>query len=156
MEKDSMENTDRTNSNLEHNKMLIQDLTISYKTKTRTVRAVDRLSFTIEDAEGIGIIGESGSGKSTIGYGIMRSLPENGLVESGSILLENRDLLKIPRKEFDYSYRWKKVSMVFQGSMNSLDPVFTIKNQMSEVLSTHKNDLPKEKRREVIEEALQA
>ncbi|HEX5904565.1 MAG TPA: ABC transporter ATP-binding protein [Candidatus Nitrosocosmicus sp.] len=155
MEKDSMENTDRTNSNLEHNKMLIQDLTISYKTKTRTVRAVDRLSFTIEDAEGIGIIGESGSGKSTIGYSIMRSLPENGLVESGSILLENRDLLKIPRKEFDYSYRWKKVSMVFQGSMNSLDPVFTVKNQMSEILSTHKNDLPKKKHREVIEKALQ-
>jgi peptide/nickel transport system ATP-binding protein len=136
--------------------MLIQDLTISYRTKTRTVKAVDRLTFVIEDAEGIGIIGESGSGKSTIGYGIMRSLPENGLVESGRILFENRDLLEIPRKEFDNSYRWKKVSMVFQGSMNSLDPVFTIKNQMSEILSTHKNDLPKRKHREVIEEALKA
>ena len=156
MEKKFMENTDQANSNLEHSKISIQDLTISYKTKTRTVIAVDKLSFTIDDAQGIGIIGESGSGKSTIGYAVMRSLPENGLVESGRILFENRDLLKVTRKEFDYGYRWKKVSMVFQGSMNSLDPVFTIKNQMSEILSTHRNDLPKKKHHEVITSALQA
>lgn len=151
-----MVSTEQTNSQLQDNKILIQDLSISYKTKTKNVVAVDRLSFTIEDAEGIGIIGESGSGKSTIGYGIMRSLPENGSVESGSILFENRDLLGIPRKEFDYRYRWKKISMVFQGSMNSLDPVFRIKNQMNEILLTHRHDLPREKHREVVENALYA
>lgn len=134
--------------------MLIQDLSISYKTKTRTIVAVDRLSFTIDEAEGIGIIGESGSGKSTVGYGIMRSLPENGSVESGSILFENKNLLGIPMRDFDSKYRWKEIAMVFQGSMNSLDPVFTIENQMREILYTHRKDLPKDKHSEGVENAL--
>lgn len=124
-------------------KVIIKDLSISYKTSSRTVVAADRMSFTIEDGEGIGIIGESGSGKSTVGYGIMRSLPENGLIESGSVLYEGINLLEIPKKEFDEIYRWKKISMVFQGSMNSLDPVFTIKNQMREILLTHRKDFTK-------------
>ena len=120
-----------------NDKIQIQNLTIGYKTKSGIVFAVDNLSFSINDAEGIGIIGESGSGKSTIGYGIIRSLPANGFIESGRINYENLDLLSISKKEFDSNFRWKRIAMVFQGSMNSLDPVFTIKNQMIEILSTH-------------------
>ena len=135
-------------------KVIIKDLSISYKTRSRTIIAVDRMSFTIDDSEGVGIIGESGSGKSTVGYGIMRSLPENGLVESGSVSYEGSNLLEIPKREYDDKYRWKKISMVFQGSMNSLDPVFTIKNQMREILVTHRSDITREERGEVIKNAL--
>lgn len=154
MRKKVKENNDQV-SETSSDKVIIRDLSISYKTRSRTVVAVDQMSFIINDAEGIGIIGESGSGKSTVGYGIMRSLPENGLVESGTVLYESTDLLKIPKKEFDFKYRWKKISMVFQGSMNSLDPVFTIKNQMREILATHRRDLPRDKHNQIIKNALQ-
>ncbi len=137
-----------------NDKIQIEDLTISYKTKSGTVTAVDKLSFSINDAEGIGIIGESGSGKSTLGYGIIRSLPENGFIESGSVNFKNLNLLSISKKEFDSTFRWKKIAMVFQGSMNSLDPVFTIKNQMMEILSAHRSDLPKKKYIQVIKDIL--
>ncbi len=153
MKKTSKDNKDQSNG-VSHDKVIIQDLSISYKTSSKTIVAVDRISFTIDDAEGVGIIGESGSGKSTVGYGIMRSLAENGSIESGSVLYESINLLEIPKKEFDYRYRWKKISMVFQGSMNSLDPVFTIRNQMREILLTHRNDLDKNKQNEVIHNAL--
>lgn len=115
----------------------VNDLSIVYRTRSGILKAVDKISFKMNDIKGIGIIGESGSGKSTVGYGLMRSLPENGSVVSGSFILEDQDLLKISEKEFNEKYRWKKISMVFQGSMNSLDPVFTIGVQMKEILSSH-------------------
>lgn len=127
------------------NPIHIKDLSISYHTKNKRIVAVENLSFSVRESEGVGIIGESGSGKSTVGYGIIRSLPENGKILSGSIILDGKDILKLSRKEFDSKFRWKKISMVFQGSMNSLDPVFTIKDQMNEILSTHKKEIPKEK-----------
>ena len=153
MNKKFKENNDQANGTLV-NKVIIKDLSISYKTRSKSIVAVDRMSFTIEDGEGVGIIGESGSGKSTVGYGIMRSLPENGFIESGTVSYESINVLEIPKKQFDHKYRWKKISMVFQGSMNSLDPVFTIKNQMREILVTHRNDLTREKHNEAITNAL--
>jgi peptide/nickel transport system ATP-binding protein len=127
------------------NEILIYNLSVSYSIRNGKVIAVDNLSFDIRASEGVGIIGESGSGKSTVGYAIMRSLPEHGEIQSGSILFDGKDILKISSKEFDTKFRWKKISMVFQGSMNSLDPVFTIKNQMKEILKTHRKDLPQNK-----------
>jgi len=127
------------------NEIQIYNLSVSYSIPNGQVLAVDNLSFDIDASEGVGIIGESGSGKSTVGYGIMRSLPENGEIRSGNILFGGKDLLKISQKEFDSKFRWKKISMVFQGSMNSLDPVFTIKEQMKEILKTHRKDLPNNK-----------
>ena len=105
----------------------VNDLSIEYETKSGILRAVDKISFKMNDDQGIGIIGESGSGKSSLGYGLMRSLAENGSVVSGSFIFEDQDILNISEREFNEKYRWKKISMVFQGSMNSLDPVFTIR-----------------------------
>lgn len=136
------------------NEIRIYNLSISYLIKTGRVIAVDKLSFNINAAEGVGIIGESGSGKSTVGYGIMRSLPDNGEIQSGNVILDGKDILKISRKEFDTKFRWKKISMVFQGSMNSLDPVFTIKDQMKEILRTHRKDIPQNKIITTIKDAL--
>ena len=113
----------------------------AYETKSGILKAVDKISFKMNDTKGIGIIGESGSGKSSLGYGLMRSLAENGSVVSGSFIFEDQDILNISEREFDEKYRWKKISMVFQGSMNSLDPVFTIEDQMKEILSSHRKKI---------------
>src|SRR6188472_506033 len=115
----------------------VTDLSIAYETKSGILKAVDKISFNMNDAQGIGIIGESGSGKSSLGYGLLRSLAVNGSVVSGSFIFEDQDVLNIPEIEFNEKYRWKKISMVFQGSMNSLDPVFTIENQMREIFTSH-------------------
>ena len=119
----------------------VNDLSIAYETKSGILKAVDKISFKMNDAQGIGIIGESGSGKSSLGYGLMRSLAENGSVVSGSFIFEDQDILNISEREFNEKYRWKKISMVFQGSMNSLDPVFTIEDQMKEILSSHRKKI---------------
>lgn len=145
--------SDKPRKNTE-NEIRIYNLSVSYSITNGQVIAVDNLTFDIDAAEGVGIIGESGSGKSTVGYGILRSLPENGEIQSGSVVFGGKDILKISRKEFDTKFRWKKISMVFQGSMNSLDPVFTIKDQMKEILKTHRKDIPKNKIIATIKSAL--
>ena len=119
----------------------VNDLSIAYETKSGILKAVDKISFKMNDTQGIGIIGESGSGKSSLGYGLMRSLAENGSVVSGNFIFEDQDILNISEREFNEKYRWKKISMVFQGSMNSLDPVFTIEDQMKEILTSHRKKI---------------
>ncbi|TVP40237.1 ABC transporter ATP-binding protein [Candidatus Nitrosocosmicus arcticus] len=134
--------------------LVVNDLSIVYKTRSGVLKAVDKISFKIKDTQGIGIIGESGSGKSTLGYGLMRSLAENGSVVSGSFIFEDQDILNISEKDFNEKYRWKKISMVFQGSMNSLDPVFTIEDQMKEILSSHRKKISSKDRISIIRAAL--
>jgi len=117
----------------------IEDLKVQYKSRDRTVNAVDGASFLLENNESIGIVGESACGKSTLGLAIIRSV-SGGEVVSGDILLDGTSILKISEEEFAKTVRWKKISMVFQGAMNSLDPVFSIKEQFEEVLKSHSRD----------------
>jgi peptide/nickel transport system ATP-binding protein len=132
----------------------VNDLSIEYETKSGILRAVDKISFKMNHDQGIGIIGESGSGKSSLGYGLMRSLAENGSIVSGSFIFEDQDILNISEREFNEKYRWKKISMVFQGSMNSLDPVFTIEDQMKEILSSHRKKISNKECISIIRSAL--
>lgn len=120
-----------------HNKIIVKNLSISYRTKSGNLKAVDDISFEFQKGESIAVVGESGSGKSTLGLAIMRSLPHNGVVDSGSFFIDGEDVLNINERDFNKSFRWKKIAMIFQGSMNSLDPVFSIKKQMKEVLKVH-------------------
>ena len=114
----------------------VNDLKTQYETQTGIVHAVDDVSFFLENGESIGIAGESACGKSTLGLSIMRSL-QGGKVVSGDILLEGKSIIKIPESEFTKKHRWKEIAMVFQGAMNSLDPVFTIEQQLHEILKQH-------------------
>ena len=114
----------------------INDLDVQYQSQGKKVHAVDHISFSLEEKESIGIAGESGCGKSTLGLAIMKTLRENANI-SGEILLEKKSILAIPDQEFTKNIRWKQISMVFQGAMNSLDPVFTIKKQFEEILKQH-------------------
>ena len=108
------------------------------------MHALDNVSFSLEKGQSIGIAGESACGKSTLGLSLIRMI-SNGKIVSGKIIFDGNSFLEIPDSEFDKQYRWKDISMVFQGAMNSLDPVFTIKEQFIEILKEHgfKNDFEK-------------
>jgi len=115
----------------------VENLSTIYQTSKGDVHALDDVSFSLNNGESIGIAGESACGKSTLGLSIIRMLM-GGKTISGKINLDNESILDLSEKEFDKRLRWKKIAMVFQGAMNSLDPVFTIKKQFVEVLKQHK------------------
>ena len=117
----------------------ISDLSVNYKTSHGDIHALEDVEFQLEDNESIGIAGESGCGKSTLGLTIIKML-QGGKIISGKISFNGESILDMSESKFDESIRWKEISMVFQGAMNSLDPVFTIKQQFDELLKQHSFD----------------
>jgi len=114
----------------------VTDLKTQYKTQDGIVHAVDDVGFVLEKGESIGIAGESACGKSTLGLSLMRAL-QGGKVVSGDIIFDGKSIVKMPESEFTKNYRWKEISMIFQGAMNSLDPVFMVEQQFHEILKQH-------------------
>ena len=114
----------------------IENLTTRYNTSKGLVHALEDVTFAIDNGESIGIAGESACGKSTLGLSIIQMI-SNGKIYSGKIQFDGQSLLDIPDDEFDKKIRWKEISMVFQGAMSSLDPVFSIQEQFDEVLKQH-------------------
>jgi len=117
-------------------KLSVKDLNARYSSSKGSVYAVEDVNFDLDDGESIGIAGESACGKSTLGLSIIRMLV--GGKSEGKIIFDGKSILDLSESDFDKNYRWKKISMIFQGAMNSLDPVFTIKDQFVEVLKQHK------------------
>ena len=116
----------------------IQNLNAVYPIEKGPVRAVQDVSFSIGLGESVGIVGESACGKSTLGLSIIRTIP-GGNIDSGTILLDGKSILELSNAEFDSQYRWKKISMIFQGAMNSLDPVYTISQQFADIQKQHQS-----------------
>ena len=114
----------------------IENLTTRYNTSKGLVHALEDVTFAINKGESIGIAGESACGKSTLGLSIIQMI-SNGKIYSGKIQFDGQSLLDIPDDEFDKKIRWNEISMVFQGAMSSLDPVFSIQEQFDEVLKQH-------------------
>ena len=114
----------------------VENLTTHYNTSKGKVHALDGVSFSLRKGESIGIAGESACGKSTLGLSLIRMI-SNGKIVSGKIIFDGKSFLEISDSEFDKKHRWKDITMVFQGAMNSLDPVFTVKEQFVEILSEH-------------------
>jgi len=112
------------------------DLTMHYHTKKGDVNAVDNVSFSLERGESLGLVGESGCGKTSLAITLLRLLPENAHILSGKVLFKGVDLLKLPEGEMR-KVRWKGISMVFQAAMNSLNPVYRVGDQIVEAMLAH-------------------
>ena len=117
----------------------VENLSAIYGTSKGNVHALENVSFSLNEGESIGIAGESACGKSTLGLSLIRMLL-GGKIVSGQVHFGDNSILDIQESEFNKNYRWKKIAMVFQGAMNTLDPVFSIKEQFVEVLKQHKFD----------------
>ncbi len=115
--------------------LIVNGLSAQYNTSKGSVYAVDDVDFHLVDGESIGIAGESACGKSTLGLSIVRMLI--GGTTNGKIIFDDVAILDMSESEFTRKFRWKKISMIFQGAMNSLDPVFTIREQFTEILKQH-------------------
>ncbi|WBY63995.1 MAG: Oligopeptide transport ATP-binding protein OppD [Thermocaproicibacter melissae] len=120
----------------------VKNLTTEFKVKHGTVRAVNNLSFHVNEGEILAIVGESGSGKSVTSLSIMGLLPPNGKVTGGEILYRGEDLLKKSESEMR-AIKGDKISMIFQEPMTSLNPVYRIKDQIMESILTHNSKMTK-------------
>ncbi|HCW80249.1 MAG TPA: peptide ABC transporter ATP-binding protein [Ruminococcaceae bacterium] len=120
----------------------VKDLTVEFKVKHGIVRAVNGLSFHVNEGEILAVVGESGSGKSVTSLSIMGLLPDNGRVTKGQILYRGEDLLKKSENEMR-AIKGDKISMIFQEPMTSLNPVYRIKDQIMESIMTHNKTVSK-------------
>ena len=130
----------------------VKDLEVSFFTYAGEVKAVRGISYELKPGEVMGIVGESGSGKSVSSYGLMGIIPSPGKVIGGQIIFDGQDTTKLPEKEL-LKIRGKDISMIFQDPMTSLNPLFTIGNQIEECLKKH-TDLSKEDRQKRMVELL--
>jgi peptide/nickel transport system ATP-binding protein len=119
-------------------RLKVKDLQVYYFTNRGKVRAVDDISFEISGNESIGIVGESASGKSTLGAAIIRSVNSPGKILRGKIYVNGKNVLDFSESNFNREMRWKKIAVIFQGAMNSLDPVYRISEQLRELMQEHK------------------
>ncbi len=117
----------------------IKDLNVYYETKEGKVRAVQDLNLSMDRGEFIGISGESGCGKTTTAMAIMQLLPREGVIERGSIQFNGRNILEFSKEKIQ-DFLWKELSMVFQGSMNALNPVHKVIDQMKNVILLHEKN----------------
>ena len=130
----------------------VRNLSASFHTSAGIVRAVRNVSFDVAPGETLGIVGESGSGKSVTCYSMMGLIPmPPGRIESGSAMLDGTDLLHCPEKELR-SIRGKRISMIFQDPMTSLNPYLTIGEQVAEPLVIHEGAGKKEARDRALEQ----
>lgn len=116
----------------------VQDLELHYFTRKGVVKAVDKLSFFLRKGETLGVVGESGCGKTTMGTALLNMPTPPGRIVGGRILLDGQDILQLSENEVRRRVRWETIAMVFQGAMNCLTPVYTIEKQMRETLQQHR------------------
>lgn len=115
----------------------VQDLKMHYATAEGHVKAVDGISFKLEKGRALGIAGESGCGKSSLALTIVRLLPKNGKLLSGTIDFDGSNLLSLPEETVRDQIRWKKIAIIFQGAMNALTPVHKVGMQIVEAIRAH-------------------
>lgn len=136
------------------NILQVENLKMYYHTSKGLVKAINDISFNIKKGETLGIVGESGCGKTSLGTSLLRMPSIPGKYEGGKIILDNEDIIPLKEEYIRKNIRWSKISMVFQGAMNSLTPVYTIGSQMLETLERHV-DMDKTAANKLIEEYLE-
>ena len=118
----------------------VHDLSIGYQSADGVHLAVDGVSFRVARGESLGLVGESGCGKTTIGMALMGLLPANATVVCGQARFEGTDLVTLPDDRLR-QIRWRRISMIFQAAMNALNPVHRIQEQIREAIVAHEPDL---------------
>ncbi len=134
--------------------LAVENLSIGYHTREGFLKSVQGVSFALAEGESLGLVGESGCGKTTIGMSLMGLLPENAAVTDGRILFEDKDLLKLSKKEIR-QVRWKKIAMIFQAAMNALNPVHRVSEQIAEAILTHDAEISEEAAMKQVESLFQ-
>ena len=114
----------------------VDDLSLSYQIRQGEVKAVQQLGLELRRGQSLGLVGESGCGKSSVANCLMRLLPDNARVTSGRIMLDGQDLLALSEDDLRH-YRWRRIAMVFQAAMNVLDPVYKVGQQILEAMEAH-------------------
>jgi oligopeptide/dipeptide ABC transporter ATP-binding protein len=123
----------------------ITDLAVRFRVPDGQLRVVDGISFAIEAGEAVGLVGESGCGKTTVARAIIGRLPENGRIVGGSIRLDGEELVGMREAQLRRR-RWRDVSLIFQGAMNALNPVIRVGDQVVEPILQHEAVTPKQAR----------
>ena len=127
----------------------LQDLHTFFRTKKGIVKAVNGVSYSVEEGKTLGIVGESGSGKSVSAMSILQLLDGNGYIDSGRIMFEGKDLTKVSKREL-YHISGNDISVIFQEPMTSLNPVFSVQRQVSEPFIIHQHMSKKQAAKEVV------
>ncbi len=126
----------------------VENLTTYYTTLRGYVKAVEGVTFDVEQAEAIGLAGESGCGKTTIALSLLRILPSGGKNFGGKIVLDNEDIMGLSEDDMRTRIRWKKISLVFQGAMNAMNPVYRVGDQIVEAIKLHESHVSDKEARE--------
>jgi len=132
----------------------VEDLTVQYQTQEGMLTAVSDVSLTITEGEYFGVVGESGCGKSTLILAILQALDDNGQITNGAVRYRGRELQKMSKTELNREIRWKEISYIPQGSMNSLDPLERISKQAAKLADVHA-DIPTEEAIDRFQELLE-
>lgn len=134
--------------------LVVRDLFLHYRSRGSIVRAVDGVSFELPERCALALVGESGCGKSSTALALMRLLPQNTARYEGKIWIDGLDVSDLPEEEFRKRVRWRMISMVFQGAMNSLNPVLKVGFQVAEPL-IHNFGYKRDEALEIAEEVLE-
>ena len=114
----------------------VNDLSMTYQIRQGEVKAVQDVSFRLGRGQSLGLVGESGCGKSSVANCLMGLLPDNARVSNGQVILGGQDLLAMPEETLRL-FRWNRIAMVFQAAMNVLDPVYRVGHQILEAIEAH-------------------
>jgi peptide/nickel transport system ATP-binding protein len=128
----------------------VKELTVSFETEDGTVRAVQRVSFTLNQGEVLGIVGESGSGKSVTALSVMRLINDPNAVFAGEVIYNGRDIMTLAEDRMR-EIRGREIAMIFQDPMTSLNPVYRVGYQVAEAILTHQAVTKMEARRRAVE-----
>ena len=129
----------------------VENLTMHYSTRAGDVRAVENVSFTVKPGESLGLVGESGCGKTSVALTLLRLMPDNAKVKTGEIWLGDTEILGLSKEDMRHM-RWSRIAMVFQAAMNALNPVYKVGDQIIEAINEHIELMTRDQARERVKE----